>query len=314
MSNLAPTTTAEPCAADPARPTLQALPGRLTDLGGLAIRRLLPRSQRRLVGPWCFLDSYGPLAFSSGKPMDVAPHPHIGLQTVSWLLQGEVIHHDSLGLEGTATPGVLNLMTAGRGIAHAEETPAANVGRLRGVQLWVALPEASRAVAPAFASHDALPALELDGGAATVMVGQLGTARSPAQTFSPIVGAELRGTPGARLSLPLERDFEHALVPLSGECTLDGEPLAVDTLYYLGCERRELVLAVGAQPLRALLLGGAPFGETILMWWNFVARTTEEIVAAREDWQEGRRFGEVRAYAGDRLPAPAFLARPVPRG
>ena len=169
-------------------------------------------------------------------------------------------------------------------------------------------------MAPAFASHHALPSLELAGGAATVMVGQLGGVRSPAQTFSPIVGAELRGTPGARLSLPLERDFEHALVPLSGECTLDGEPLAVDTLYYLGCERRELVLAVGAQPLRALLLGGAPFGETILMWWNFVARTTEEIVAAREDWQEGRRFGEVRAYAGDRLPAPAFLARPVPRG
>jgi len=313
MSNLTPTTTAEPCAADPARPTLQALPGRLTDLGGLAIRRLLPRSQRRLVGPWCFLDSYGPLTFASGKPMDVAPHPHIGLQTVSWLLEGEVIHHDSLGLEGTATPGVLNLMTAGRGIAHAEETPAANVGRLRGVQLWVALPEASRATEPAFASHRSLPSLELPGGAATVMIGRLGAVASPAQTFSPIVGAEVHGKPGARVSLPLDRDFEHALVPLAGACALDGESLAVDTLYYLGCGRSELVLASGSEPCRALLLGGAPFGETILMWWNFVARTTDEIVAAREDWQAGRRFGEVRAYAGERLPAPAFLARPVPR-
>jgi redox-sensitive bicupin YhaK (pirin superfamily) len=314
MSNLAPTTTAEACAADPARPTLQALPGRLTDLGGLAIRRLLPRSQRRLVGPWCFLDSYGPLTFSSGKPMDVAPHPHIGLQTVSWLLEGEVSHHDSLGLEGTATPGVLNLMTAGRGIAHAEETPAANAGRLRGVQLWIALPEASRGTTPAFASHRSLPSLELPGGEATVMIGQLGTARSPAQAFSPVVGAEIRGEPGARVTLALDRDFEHALVPLSGECALDGQPLAVDTLYYLGCERSELALAVGGQPLRALLLGGAPFGETILMWWNFVARTNDEIVAAREDWQAGRRFGEVRAHAGERIPAPAFLARPVPRG
>jgi quercetin 2,3-dioxygenase len=313
MSNLAPTTTAEPCASAPARPTLQELPGRLSDLGGLPIRRLLPRSERRLVGPWCFLDSYGPLTFASGKPMDVAPHPHIGLQTVSWLIEGEVVHHDSLGLEGTATPGVLNLMTAGRGIAHAEETPAANAGRLRGVQLWIALPEASRRTEPAFASHRSLPELELDGGAATVVVGELAGVRSPATTFSPLVGAELRGRSDARLSLALDPDFEHALVPLEGDARLDGRALAVDTLYYLGCGRRELLLGSGKRPLRALLLGGAPFGETVLMWWNFVARETDEIVAAREDWLAGRRFGEVRAYAGPRLPAPAFVARPVPR-
>jgi hypothetical protein len=208
---------------------------------------------------------------------------------------------------------VLNLMTAGRGIAHAEETPAANAGRLRGVQLWIALPEASRTTDPAFASHRSLPSLELPGGAATVMVGRLGAVASPAQTFSPIVGAEVHGRPGARVALPLDSDFEHALVPLTGECALDGEPLAVDTLYYLGCGRSALVLASGSEPFRALLLGGAPFGETILMWWNFVARTTDEIVAAREDWQAGRRFGDVRAYAGARLEAPAFLARPLPR-
>jgi redox-sensitive bicupin YhaK (pirin superfamily) len=313
MSNLSPTTTAEPCAAEPARPTLQALPGRLTDLGGLAIRRLLPRTGRRLVGPWCFFDSYGPLSFAAGKPMDVAPHPHIGLQTVSWLLEGEVVHHDSLGLAGTAVPGVLNLMTAGRGIAHAEETPVKNAGRLRGVQLWVALPESSRAEAPAFASHRDLPRVELDGGTATLLTGSLAGARSPARAFSPIVGADVSGAAGKRLALPLDPDFEHALVPLAGEALLDAQPLAVDTLYYLGCGRRELVLESGSRPLRALLLGGAPFGETILMWWNFVARTTEEILAAREDWQAGRRFGDVRAYAGARTPAPPFLARPVPR-
>jgi redox-sensitive bicupin YhaK (pirin superfamily) len=209
---------------------------------------------------------------------------------------------------------VLNLMTAGRGIAHAEETPAANAGRLRGVQLWVALPEATRETAPAFTSHRELPSLELEGGTARVFVGQLGAVRSPAATFSPILGAQVDGKPGTSLSLPLDFDFEHALVPLSGDCALDGQPLAVDTLYYLGCERRELVLASGSAPFKALLLGGAPFGETILMWWNFVARTTEEIVGAREDWQAGRRFGDVRAYAGARIEAPAFLARPVPRG
>jgi redox-sensitive bicupin YhaK (pirin superfamily) len=313
VSNLAPTTTAQPCAADPARPTLQALPGRLTDLGGLPIRRLLPRSQRRLVGPWCFLDAYGPIGFSSGKPMDVAPHPHIGLQTVSWLLEGELLHHDSLGREGTAGPGVLNLMTAGRGIAHAEETPQQNVGRLRGVQLWVALPEASRDTTPAFESHHALPLVALSGGSATVIIGALGGVRSPASAFSPIVGADLAGEAGSRLVLPLDAEFEHALVPLQGGGRLDGQPLAVDTLYYLGCGRRELALDCESEPFRGLLIGGVPFGETVLMWWNFVARATEEIVAAREDWQSGRRFGEVRAYAGPRIPAPPFLARPVAR-
>lgn len=314
MSNLAPSTAAETCAGDPAaRPTLEALPGRLSDLGGLPIRRLLPRAGRRLVGPWCFLDAFGPLAFATGKPMDVAPHPHIGLQTVSWLLDGEVLHHDSLGLTGLAAPGVLNLMTAGRGIAHSEETPPANAGRLGGVQLWVALPEASRETAPSFEQQHGLPLVELEGGRATLLMGTFASARSPARAFSPIVGADLALGPDRRCALPLDQDFEHALVPLRGACRLGGQPLSIDTLYYLGTGRRELTLEGGCDPARLLLLGGAPFGETILMWWNFVARTTDEIVAAREDWQAGRRFGAVSAYAGPRLDAPPFVARPVPR-
>jgi redox-sensitive bicupin YhaK (pirin superfamily) len=314
MSNLAPTSTAEPCVSEPtSTPTLEALPGRTSDLGGLPIRRLLPRSGRRLVGPWCFLDSFGPLTFSSGKAMDVAPHPHTGLQTVTWLLEGAVLHNDSLGSQALAVPGVLNLMTAGSGIAHAEETPSRNDGRLRGVQLWVALPHASRETAPSFDQHRDLPVVELDGGRATVIMGQLGGARSPARAFSPILGAEVRGEPERRVALPLLPEFEHALVPLAGDCRLDGQALSVDTLYYLGCGRRELLLVSGQRPMRALLLGGAPFGETILMWWNFVARTTDEIVEAREDWEAGRRFGAVGAYDGSRLPAPPFVARPVRR-
>src|SRR5262249_26446828 len=160
------------------------------------------RSRRRLVGPWCFLDSYGPLTFA-GRAMDVAPHPHIGLQTVSWLIEGEVLHHDSLGLQGTARPGVLNLMTAGRGIAHADATPRDNSGRLRGVQLWVALPRESRETAPAFDQHSDLPVVAREGGRATVFVGQLGEQRSPARAFSPIVGADVSGDPGP-LVLPLD--------------------------------------------------------------------------------------------------------------
>lgn len=314
MSNLVPASTAERCVSEPtAAPTVEALPGRLTDVAGLPIRRLLPRSQRRLVGPWCFLDSYGPLTFSSQKPMDVAPHPHTGLQTVSWLLAGEMVHHDSLGLAGPSRPGVLNLMTAGRGIAHSEETPPENTGRLRGVQLWVALPEASRETNPAFEQHQSLPVVDLEGGQGTLIMGELGGVRSPARAFSPIVGADVAGEPGRRLVVPLDPAFEHALVLLQGGCRLDGQPLSIDTLYYLGCGRNELVIQSEAEACRLLLLGGAPFGETILMWWNFVGRTTEEIVAAREDWQAGRRFGDVGAYAGPRLDAPPFIARPVPR-
>jgi quercetin 2,3-dioxygenase len=314
MSNLVPTTAAELCVSEPVgRPTLEALPGRLTDVGGLPIRRLLPRSQRRLVGPWCFLDSYGPLTFSSRKAMDVGSHPHMGLQTVSWLLDGELLHHDSLGFVGPAHPGVLNLMTAGRGIAHSEETPLQNTGRLRGVQLWVALPGPRRETAPAFDQHRSLPIVDLEGGQATLIMGELTGARSPARAFSPIVGADVAGEPGRRLVLPLDSGFEHALVLLQGGCRLDGQPLSIDTLYYLGCGRAELVIHPEGEPCRVLLLGGAPFGETILMWWNFVGRTSEEIVAAREDWQAGRRFGDVRAYTGPRLEAPPFIARPVPR-
>jgi redox-sensitive bicupin YhaK (pirin superfamily) len=324
MSKLAPTATAEPCVSEPAAsPTFEVFPGRLSDLGGLPIRRLLPRSQRRLVGAWCFLDSYAPLSFTSGKPMDVAPHPHMGLQTVSWILEGEVQHNDSLGLAGQAVPGVLNLMTAGRGIAHSEETPAPNRGRLRGVQLWVALPEGAREATPAFEQLGALPVVPLPGGRATLFMGHLAGQRSPTRAFSPIVGAELSGEPGRLLAVPLDSAHEHALVLLQRGCRLDGQPLAIDTLYYLGCGRRELELACEPAPLRALLLGGEPLGETILMWWNFVARTAEETVAARDDWEAGRRFGEaVRRPAAERAalhrapgggPVGERLARPGDR-
>ena len=148
---------------------------------------------------------------------------------------------------------------------------------------------------------------------ATVFMGELAGARSPGRAFSPMVGAELLLAAGRPAAIPLDPGFEHAIVPLSGACRLEDRPLAIDTLYYLGCDRRELRLAADGEPARLLLIGGAPFGETILMWWNFVARTPDEIVAARADWEAGRRFGEVRGYAGARLEAPAFLARPVPR-
>jgi hypothetical protein len=291
-------------------PVLETVLPRATTLGDLAIRRLLPAPGRRLVGPWCFLDAFGPLAFESGKPMDVPPHPHVGLQTVTWLLDGEVLHRDSLGSLALARPGTLNLMTAGRGIAHSEETPEGHSGRLEGVQLWVALPDADRDVEPAFEHHPEVPEVKLPGATARLVLGEMAGRRSPGRTFTPIVGADVAVEAGASATLPLEPRFEHAVVALRGEAEVEGASVAPGALVYVGTHRSSLsVRAAGSDPARVLLLGGAPFAEPVLMWWNFVARTSAEIEAARDDWGAGRRFGAVSGYPGARLPAPPFVAR-----
>jgi len=292
-------------------PTVEQHRSRETELGALKIWRALPVHGRRLVGPWCFLDRYGPLSFTDEKAMDVAPHPHIGLQTVSWLIEGEVVHHDSIGGEGLVRPGGVNVMTAGAGIAHAEETPRRNIGRLNGLQLWIALPDAYRNVAPSFQPVPEVPKLELRGGVAQVFMGEVEGARSPADAYADGIGVDLEIHRGETLSLPARADREHALFVLDGHADFEGQPLAINTLYYLGTDRSDLALrsATGA---RVLLLGGVPFAERILMWWNFVARTPEEMAAARADWEEGR-FGNV-PYDGPRIPAPplAKLAPPNP--
>ncbi len=309
MSNLTAPASVEsaPATAPPLAPAFEARPGNLTSLGAVPIHRLLPRAGRRMVGPWCFADRFD--ARGAAIEMDVPPHPHIGLQTVSWLLEGRIHHRDSLGEESTAVPGVLNLMTAGRGIAHAEVTPDGGVGALDGVQLWVALPAADRETSPAFARHEDLPVAVLDGGRATVIVGALAGLASPARAFSPIVGAEVAAR--SRVVVPLEAPWEHALVILRGAGAFDGRELTTDTLYYLGGGRSEIALDLRGDDPRALLLGGAPFGESVLMWWNFVARTPAEVAAARDDWAAGARFGEVRGYRGRRLDAPPIAARPA---
>jgi redox-sensitive bicupin YhaK (pirin superfamily) len=291
---------------------MDTLSPRETELGGFTIRRLLPQRPRRMVGAWCFLDLLGPVAIGSGRALDVPPHPHIGLQTVTWVLEGEALHKDSLGSEAVARPGTLNLMTSGAGIAHSEETPANGAGALHLLQLWIAQPDADRNGEPAFDHHPGRPVFEARGGRATVLLGTLGGTHAPARVFSPLVGADLVVDRGSELVLPLDPRFEHALVPLRGSATSEGAALAQDHLYFLPPGRDGVAVAAGSAKARLLLIGGTPFTEPILMWWNFVARTTEEIVAARDDWQAGRRFGEVRAYAGARLPAPRFLARPVP--
>ena len=298
---------AEACVAlGAAQPTLESYPSRELTLGALPVTRVLPVKDRRLVGPWCFLDRFGPLTFSEGKPMDVAPHPHMGLQTVPWLLDGEVLHDDSLGSASVLRPGGVNVMTSGGGIAHAEQTPADHSGRLDGVQLWVALPDADRHRAASFQHLGDVPALELRGGSVQVFAGGLAGVVSPARHASDLLGADLHLHAREPLDVPLDPRFEHAVLVLRGDCTLDDEPLQPRLLYYLGTTRTEARFA-SASGARVLLIGGPPFGETVLMWWNFVARTPDEISRAREDWEARRRFGDVTAYRGPRLSAPSLL-------
>jgi len=300
-------------AAGAKRPAFSGYPNRNAKLADLEISRALPIRERRLVGPWCFMDSFGPLSFTTGKPMNVPPHPHIGLQTVSWLLEGEILHTDSLGSEAVARPGGVNVMTAGNGISHSEETPGRNSGRLSGVQLWVALPESARFTAPSFVNVKEVPVLETRGGIMQVFAGTINGAASPAPYYSGIVGLDVQVHAGSAFEVDLDPGYEHALQVLGGGCELEKNVLAERTLYYLGTGRSSLSLTSRAG-CRALIIGGPPFPENILMWWNFVARTPEELTQARADWENHRRFGEVPGDHGARLAAPDLMrfARPNP--
>jgi quercetin 2,3-dioxygenase len=293
----------------PATEGAEVLTAREVPLGGpraMRVRRTLPQRQRSLVGAWCFADHYGPddVAISGG--MDVAPHPHTGLQTVSWLFAGEVEHRDSLGTHALVRPGELNLMTSGHGICHSEvSTPATRI--LHGVQLWVALPEADRSVARDF-QHYVPPAAHLGGATVRVFLGALADQQSPVTTYSPLLGAEIVLAAHARLSLPVEPSYEHGVLVDIGPVSLSGTRLRRAELGYLppGSGPLELV-NLGDDPARVLLLGGTPFEEDIIMWWNFVGRSHEEIVAFRDAWEsETAQFGRVNGYQGtpQRLPAP----------
>lgn len=281
-------------------PGVEVRDGRRTSVGGLGVVRVLPTKGRRTVGAWCFVDVIGPADAEQPDPMEVGPHPHIGLSTVTWLLEGEALHSDSLGTEQVIRPGQLNWMTAGRGIAHAE---LAARPPFRGVQLWVAQPEATRHGPPAFVHRDDLPQVALDRAEGRLFAGTFDGLDSPAHADTPLVGLDLALRSGSTV-LPADVAFEHAAVPLDGRVrvgeviTEPGEialvPAGVDALP-LDAERD------GA---RLLLLGGEPLGEPIQMWWNFVARDHTELEQAWRDWQ-GRtdRFGDVPSTL-DRIEAP----------
>lgn len=316
MSNLDRKPVATLCGGDAsAGPVRELMTGRTVQLGeSTQVRRLLPNMPRRMVGAWCFVDHYGPDDIAEEAGMQVAPHPHLGLQTVSWLHDGEVLHRDSLGSLQTIRPRELGLMTSGRAISHSEESPREHARLLHGAQLWVALPDAHRQTAPTFEHHAGLPEVTAPGLYGTVILGELDGAASPGTTFTPLVGVDLTLAEGASAAMPLEPGFEYAVLAMTGSVEVDGVRVEPGSILYLGCGRRELPL-LALTDSSVLLLGGEPFEEQLVMWWNFVGRSDEDIRQAREEWMTGTRFGEVHGYDGDRLPAPELPPVPLkPRG
>ncbi|MEV8372505.1 pirin family protein [Kribbella sp. NPDC056861] len=295
------------------------------------VRRLLPNKNRRMVGAWCFVDHYGPDDLSARvdsydgpgeRGMLVPPHPHTSLQTVSWLFEGEIEHRDSVGSHAMVRPGELNIMTAGNGIAHSEVSLPDGPPRLHGAQLWVALPDSDRtAVAPHFNTYADLPVLDLDGARATVMIGTVAGVTSPAPAYTPLVGADFQLAAGRSLTLPLTLAFEYAVLVVAGSLVAGDLTAGFGEMLYLGTGRDSIFLT-SADGARFLLLGGEPFEEELVMWWNFIGRTHEEIVAARNDWMASidaggtDRFPAVPGYDGDPLPAPPLPGtrlKPRPR-
>ena len=306
MSNTETAPVEVACAASPFAGVLHP---REVPLGGpraIRVRRTLPQRERSLIGAWCFADHYGPHDVRGGTGMDVPPHPHTGLQTVSWLFSGEVEHRDSAGVHAMVRPGELNLMTAGAGICHSEvSTPATTV--LHGAQLWVALPDAARDTDRDFAHYVPQPR-PVDGATLRVFLGELAGDRSPVHTFTPLLGAQIDLDGGAELSLDVDPAFEHGVLLDQGSVAVAGTPVDVADLAFQSAGTGRLTITNrGADPARVLLLGGPPFPEQLVMWWNFVGRSHDDIVTYRQMWADhSSRFGDVDGYRGhtQRLPAP----------
>jgi redox-sensitive bicupin YhaK (pirin superfamily) len=269
---------------------MHVLQPREVPLGGLramTVRRTLPQRERSLVGAWCFADHYGPDPTDRGSGMDLPPHPHTGLQTVSWLFEGEIEHRDSAGFHQVVRPGEVNLMTAGRGISHSEYVTG-RTQTLHGAQLWVALPDGGRHGEPTF-EHYATEPLAGDGWEVRVFLGELLGRRSPVRTFTPLLGAQLRLDAGTTLELPVDPSYELGILLDSGVLQVDGAvgraQVKPDDLAFFEAGQGRLVVTAEQDAL-LLLLGGPPFGEQIVMWWNFIGRSHDEVAAYRTQWEQ----------------------------
>lgn len=273
---------------------------KLTTRTGVSVDRTIPHAKLKTIGAWCFIDHFGPTEQTDG--MVVAAHPHTGLQTVTWLFEGEVEHRDSIGSVQLIRPGQLNLMTAGNGISHSELS-LATTEFLHAVQLWVALPKEAMSIAPAFEHQDGLPTAGQGGLVAKVLIGEFLGVRAPTTSYSDMVGAELRLEPGRHV-IPARSDYEYGILLVSGDISTGGDQLPQSGLKYFPPGEDELVLETESGAL-AMLVGGVPFGERILMWWNFIGRTHEDIATAREQWNaRDDRFGQFEDNIGGWIPAP----------
>jgi redox-sensitive bicupin YhaK (pirin superfamily) len=275
---------------------------------GMSVLRTLPNRDLPTVGAWCFLDRFGP----GPVRMRVEPHPHIGLQTVTWPLVGDMRHRDSRDSDVTLKRGQLNLMTAGHGISHSEYSLGEEAIPLDALQLWVVLPESARDGAAGFEQHTSLPAVTLPASAgedavATIVLGAFAGVHSPATVHTPIVGAEIALPAGSRVILPLDEAWEHAIVLVEGDVAVDGRSMVRNEMLYLG-DARSQVSVSSAEGALLFVLGGEPFEEDLIMWWNFAGRTHEEIAQARQDWEAqdaaAARFGHVVTHGSERIPAP----------
>ncbi|MEV7610677.1 pirin family protein [Microbacterium sp. NPDC089320] len=282
---------------------------------GMNVLRVLPHRNLPTIGAWCFLDRFGP----ADTRMRVEPHPHIGLQTVTWPLVGEIRHRDSLGSDADLRRGQLNLMTAGNGISHSEYSIGDDPIPLDALQFWVVLPETARHGAAGFERHTDLPQVSLradegDDATATVVLGEFAGTSSPATVHTPIVGAEIRIPAGARVRVPLRPGWEHGLMLVEGDAVVATHGMTANDMLYLG-DSRDAVEVSSAQGALLFLVGGEPFEDEIVMWWNFAGRTHEEIVEARTEWEAASaRFGVVDGH-DVRIPAPPLPdVRLMPRG
>lgn len=267
----------------------------------VTIRRALPHGDRKTIGAWCFLDHFGPLDLSNTQGLRVGPHPHIGLQTFTYPLAGEMLHRDSLGSKQKIQPGQVNLMTAGKGISHSEESLPDSI--LHGLQLWIAMPDAVRHMEPNFIHYESIPSVKLDNLHINILAGEFLNSVSPVKVYSPLVGLELNTLENTTTNLPLNPKFEYGVLPLVGDIEIANEIVDIDTLLYLPCGKSSI--PVRAQKgSRILIIGGEPFQEDILIWWNFVARTKEEMIEATNAWNNHTAFGEVKGYKGEKLIPP----------
>lgn len=293
--------------------TTQLIPVRRALLGaGLSIDRALPSRLQRTIGAWCFLDHLGPVRVQEGQGgIDVGPHPHIGLQTFTWMIKGHIWHQDSLGFKQLIAPKQVNLMTSGEGIVHTEETPADTQDELlHSVQLWIALPEGHKDMGPSFEHYPELPQFQYEGVAMILMVGSLLGHASPVRVHSELLAVELYANAAKTLTLPLRPDFEYGVLVLEGAADVnEHQALDQQTLVYLPAGGTAMELKLGANT-RVFLLGGKPLAQAPLLWWNFVADEHETVAQARFDWASGAsRFGEVADYDGPRMAVPELLGR-----